>query len=58
MDIPVISKTDDPKDVKEGLKDKEWKIDYYFNIFPESYFRELYSPNLKYKNIIMGLEAY
>jgi len=57
LDIPVISKSNDPKDVKKGLKkNKEWKIDYYFNIFPESYFHELYPSNFKYKNVIMGLE--
>ena len=58
LDIPVISRIGDPKNAKEGLKmDKEWKINYYFHFFPKSYFHELYSPNLKYKNIIYGLET-
>ena len=57
LDIPVISRIGDPRDAKEGLKmDKEWKIDYYFHYYPKALFDELYSTNLKYKNIVYGLE--
>jgi len=57
LDIPVISRIGDPNDAKEGLKNhKKWKIDHYFHWLPKSYFHELYSPNLKYKNIVYGLE--
>lgn len=58
LEIPVIARIGDPKDAKKSIKyHKEWKIDYYFHFFPESYFKELYPSNFKYKVIIYGLEA-
>ena len=57
LDIPVIARIGDPKDAKRSKKyHHEWKIDYYFHFFPESYVKELYPSHIKYKNIIYGLE--
>jgi len=57
MDIPVISRCADPKEVKETIKyHKKWKIDFYFHFWSKSFFHSILPKNFKYKTIIFGLE--
>jgi len=58
LDIPVIARCCDPKDVKNALQFHEkWKIDYYFHFHHKDFFHELgYPKNFKYKTIIFGVE--
>lgn len=59
LDIPVIARATDPKDVPKSIKfHKKWKIDYYFHFHLDEFFYETgYPKNFKYKTIIFGLES-
>lgn len=58
LDIPVISRATDPKDVKKSIiYHKNWKIDYYFHFHHNSFWYETgYPKNFNYKTIIFGVE--
>ena len=43
LEIPVISRMGDPSRAKKSKKlHKKWKINHYFNFFPESFFHKVY----------------
>ena len=57
MDIPVISRSVDPKDAKKAKNNHErWKIDYYFHFHSKEFFYELYPKKFQYKTIFYGVE--
>lgn len=57
LKIPVVARVSDPGDQDISIKyHTKWKIDYYFHFIPEEYFHEMYGNDLKFKNIIFGLE--
>lgn len=59
LDIPVISRVNDPHDAKRLGKiqyHEKYKIDYYFGYMHESYFHRFYPKNFKFETIVYGLE--
>lgn len=59
LDIPVIARVGDPQGAKTLGTIKyhtKYKINYYFDLVPESAFYKYYPSNFKYKVIIYGLE--
>jgi hypothetical protein len=58
LEIPVIARSTDPKDVSKSIQFHEkWKIDYYFHFHLDEFFYETgYPKNFKFKTIIFGLE--
>lgn len=57
LEIPVISRSADPRDAKKSKKNhSRWKIDYYFHFHSERFFHELYPKKFKYKTIFYGVE--
>jgi len=58
LDLPVIARSTDPKDVPKSISyHKKWKINYYFHFHHESFWYETgYPKNFKYKTIIFGVE--
>ena len=58
LEIPVISRTGDPSRAKESTKlHKDWKIDYYFDFFSDSFFHSIYPKEFNYRKILYGVES-
>lgn len=60
MEVPVISRVNDPHDAKRLGKIEchdRYKIDYYFGYMPESYFHRFYPKSFKFETIVYGLES-
>lgn len=60
LKIPVISRTGDPHYAKKFNQfqfHEKYKIDYYFNLQPTSYFYKFYPKHFKFKQILFGLES-
>jgi len=59
LKTPVISRTGDPHYAKKYNQfqfHEKYKIDYYFNLQPTSYFYQFYPKHFKFKQILFGLE--
>lgn len=57
--IPVLCRTGDPHSAKrhnQYIFHEKWKIDYYFNFIPQSYFYKFYPKHYKYETVVFGLE--
>ena len=58
LKIPILCRTGDPSWAKESRKlHEEWNINHYFDFFPESFIRQIYPSDFKYRTIFYGLEA-
>ncbi len=57
--IPVVCRVGDPHDAKREKKipnHEKYKIDYYFNFMPSSYFYQFYPQEFRYREILFGVE--